>query len=157
MNGKLIVPTSKLAVVAAILTAAAISAAAQDATSMASPTREPIWTARLLSIAVNDGDVEEAAAMFADSTILSIRSRGTQEGTHLAGREIEGWLHRLIETDNGRIEVQNDCVDGRTIVVDLLLIRGEDETLRRFEYTQADNGLIAELIVGPVEGELPCE
>lgn len=157
MRVRFIVSTSKLLVAAAIFIVAAASATAQDATSMASPSREPIWTARLLSIAINNGDVEEAVAMFADNATLTIRGEETDEVTQRSGRAIDEWLQRLIVADGGKANVQDDCVDGRTIVVDLLLVREEDETLRRFEYIQAENGLIAELTIGGAEGDLPCK
>lgn len=107
--------------------AVTLSVCGQDSISSASPDREPIWTARLLFIAVNDGTLQDAENMFTSESTVSYFG------------------------ENVHLNVQESSVEGDTVTTKLLW-RTETNPgqIVRFVFLQDENGLIKELTIEKV-------
>ena len=116
-----------------------------DAVSAASASREPIWTARLFFIAVNDRDAATVYALFSDHATI----RTDAETIPPARRD--AWLRRTIIAPDVRLQNRGDTVVDRTITVDTDWSEGERSNRVVLTFTQSEDGLIDALVI---EGDL---
>jgi len=117
----------------------------QDSISSASPDREPIWTARLLFIAVNDGTLQDAENMFTSESTVSYL------GKQIHGEEIANWLQTEVFGENAHLNVQESSVEGDTVTTKLLWrTKTNPGQIVRFVFLQDENGLIKKLTIEKV-------
>jgi hypothetical protein len=124
---------------------------AQDA--QAAPTDGPLVVVRQLVDAMNAGDFEAARALFAEDGY----SAYGMDGNPHVGEGLDAWLQSDIFGSNAQFDVQNNCVEGDTVVVDGRWGANGDLT-RSFRYLfSVRDGLIQAWNIIDPDGENPCE
>ena len=107
--------------------------------------------ARLFFIAVNQGNEADARGLFAeDATVVDRGNRHT-------GGDIDGWLAGSVFEPDVALNVQDDCVEERTVIADVEWTpSGEDTTRLRLRFLRTETGLIERLVLRRAEGPLGC-
>ncbi|MDA3949530.1 MAG: hypothetical protein PF508_09895 [Spirochaeta sp.] len=116
----------------------------QDAVSMASPSREPIWTARLFVIAVNDEEPDSAHAMFSPDARLVF------DTTRVSAADRSEWLHDRITVGGVGIHVRENLVDDRRVTIRAEWGPDGDRIPVEMQFLSGENGLIDELTIRPL-------
>jgi ketosteroid isomerase-like protein len=125
---------------------------AQD-TQAEPPRSEPLRSVRQLFAAMNAGDFEAARALFAEDGY----SAYGMDGSPHVGEGLDAWLQSDIFGANAQFEVQNECVEGNTVVADGRWGANGDLT-RSFRYLfSVRDGLIQAWNIIDPAGENPCE
>ncbi len=108
---------------------------------MASPSREPIWTARLLIIAINDGDERTARAMFAPEGGVTFFEQ-TVPPEHR-----DAWISDDVFGAGVGVRVRRNDVDGRVVRIIADWGRGESWERVLLTFVQSEDGRIGTLQV----------
>ena len=112
-----------------------------DSLSMASPSREPIWTARLFIIALNDADAAAADAVFGETGELHAFGEPVPESQR------RPWIEQLLATEAFGVHVKEDEVEGDQVVI-IAEWWPEGQAARvRMEFHRDQEGLIEQLTI----------
>lgn len=126
-----------------------------DTVSMASPDREPIWTARLFFIAINDRDTASLYGLFAADAYIrvtsqvSVGSNPILASESVAPVERRGWIERSIVQPGVNMRNRGTDVSGRTITAQAEWVVEGVTAEVTIVFEQSSDGLIHAMTIAP--------